>query len=79
MGTAHLEVHVSEEVLKALDICKHQVVVVGLSGHKTAGDTGYHAILIGTPAAIKDREEAQMLAWEVDPLDSMVSDTVRMA
>ena len=42
MGTAHLKVHVSKEVLKALDICKHQVVVVGLSGHKTAGDTGYH-------------------------------------
>ena len=35
--------------------------------------------LIGTPAAIKDREDAQMLAWDVEPLDSMVSDTVRIA
>ena len=34
---------------------------------------------MGTPAAIRDRVEAQMLAWEVEPLDSMVSDTVRMA
>ena len=35
--------------------------------------------LIGTPAAIRDRVDAQMLAWDVEPLDSIVSETVRIA
>ena len=68
-----------KEVFQALDVCKHNIVVVCIAGHQTAGNTGYHGALIGTPAAIRDRVEAQMLAWEVEPLDSMVSDTVRIA
>ncbi len=35
--------------------------------------------LMGTPAAIRDMQDAQVDAMEVDPLDSKVSDTVRMA
>ena len=35
--------------------------------------------LMGTPAAIRDIQEAQVDAMEVDPLDSKVSDTVRIA
>ena len=35
--------------------------------------------LMGTPAAISDIQEAQVDAIEVEPLDSKVSDTVRMA
>ena len=35
--------------------------------------------LIGTPAAIKDIQDAQVDAMEVEPLDSKVSDTVRIA
>ena len=31
--------------------------------------------LIGTPAAIKDMHPAHILAWELDPLDSSISDT----
>ncbi len=34
--------------------------------------------LMGTPAAIRDMQEAQVDAMEVEPLDSKVSDTVRM-
>ena len=35
--------------------------------------------LMGTPAAIKAIQEAQVDAMEVEPLDSKVSDTARMA
>ena len=35
--------------------------------------------LIGTPAAIKDIQEEQVDAIEVEPFDSKVSDTVRIA
>ena len=35
--------------------------------------------LMGTPAAIRDIQEAQVEAMEVEPLDSKVSDTVRIA
>ena len=34
--------------------------------------------LIGTPAAISDIVEAHMLACDVEPLDSKVSETVRI-
>ena len=33
----------------------------------------------GTPAAIKDIQDAQVEAMEVDPFDSNVSDTARIA
>ena len=38
MGSGHLEVHVSEEVLKSLDIRQHDIIVVRLSRHKAAGN-----------------------------------------
>ena len=44
VSTAYLEVHVSEEVLKTLDIGKNDVIVVCLACYKTAGDTGYHSL-----------------------------------
>ena len=34
--------------------------------------------LMGTPASIRDRVLAQVLAMEEDPLDSSTSDTRRM-
>ena len=34
---------------------------------------------MGTPAAIKDMQDAQVEAMEVEPFDSKVSDTVRIA
>ena len=44
MGTGYLEIHISKEVLKTLDIGKNQVIVIGITGHKTAGNTGNHAL-----------------------------------
>ena len=35
--------------------------------------------LMGTPAAIRAMQDEQVEAMEVEPLDSKVSDTVRMA
>ena len=34
-----LEVHISEEVLKALDICKNDVIIVCFTCNKSAGNT----------------------------------------
>ena len=39
MCSGYLEVHISEEVLKALDICKNDVIIVCLACNKSAGDT----------------------------------------
>ena len=77
-GTCHLEVHIAEEIFQPLDIRQNDVIVVGLPGHQTAGNTR-HRFFDSTPAAIRDILDAQILAWEVDPLDSKVSDTVRIA
>ena len=41
--TGYLEVHISEEVLETLDICQNNVIVIGISGHKTAGNT-HHSL-----------------------------------
>ncbi len=46
-GTGYLEVHIAEEVLQALDICQNDVIVIGISGHQTAGNT-CHLALSGT-------------------------------
>ena len=35
--------------------------------------------LIGTPAAIRDRVDAQIEAWEVEPLEESTSETRRSA
>ncbi len=76
--TGYLEVHISEEVLQTLDICQNDVIVISITGYQTTGNTCNHA-LIGTPAAIKDMQDAQVDAMEVEPFDSNVSDTVRIA
>ena len=79
MGTGYLKVHIAEEVLKTLDIGQNDVIIISVTSYQTTGDTCYRLILIGTPAAIRDMLDAQILAWEVEPLDSKVSDTVRIA
>ena len=66
-STGYLKVHISEEVFQSLDIGQQNEIVIGLAGYQ------------GTPAAIRDMQEAQVDAMEVDPLDSKVSDTVRIA
>ena len=35
MCTGYLEVHVSEEVFQSLDICKHQIIIVCITGNKS--------------------------------------------
>ena len=37
MGTCHLEVHITEEILQSLDIRQHDEVIIRVSGHKAAG------------------------------------------
>ena len=37
------------------------------------------AALMGTPAAIRDMDEAHTLAWDVEPLEDTTSDTQRIA
>ena len=39
MCSGYLEVHISEEVLKALDICKNDVIIVCFTCNKSAGNT----------------------------------------
>ena len=41
VGTCHLEVHIAEEVLKPLDVCKEYEILVLVTCHKTAADTGH--------------------------------------
>ncbi len=40
MCAGYLEIHVAEEILKALDIGQYDVIVIGLTGNKTAGNAG---------------------------------------
>ena len=44
MGSANLKVHVSEEVFQSLDIRQNKVIIVCLSGHQSAGNSGHHAL-----------------------------------
>jgi molecular chaperone DnaK (HSP70) len=42
--TRYLKVHVSEEVLKALDIRKYDIVIIRITRYKTAGNTCNHLL-----------------------------------
>ena len=35
VGTCNLKVHISEEILKSLDIRKHQIVIICFAGYQT--------------------------------------------
>ena len=74
---ANLKVHVAEEVFQALDIGQGLTgsVIVCLSGHQAAGNSGHGMLLMGTPAAIRDSVDAQTLAWDVEPVGLHVSRT----
>ena len=41
MSSGNLEIHISKEVFQPLNICKDQIIVISISGHKTCGDTSY--------------------------------------
>ena len=41
MGTGHLKVHITKEVLKALDICQNNIIVICLTGYKSGGNTSH--------------------------------------
>jgi len=82
-GATEFEVHVTEEVFVADDVeqalmLEHVAVVVEL-GHQTAGDSGYWALHRHTGVHEGHRPEQQTEAIEVEPLDSMISLTTRMA
>ena len=42
--TGNLEVHVSKEILKSLDIGKNDVIIISISGYKTTGNTCDHLL-----------------------------------
>ena len=42
LGSAHLKIHIAKKIFQALDVCKHQIIVIRIPGHKTAGNTSYH-------------------------------------
>ena len=42
LGSAHLKIHIAKEIFQALDVCKHQIIVIRIPGHKTAGNTSHH-------------------------------------
>ena len=44
MGSAHLEIHVAEEVFKALDIGQNNIVVIRITSYKAAGNTCYRCL-----------------------------------
>ena len=39
VSTGHLEVHIAEEILEALDVGEYDEVIIGISRHQSAGDT----------------------------------------
>ncbi len=59
--TGYLEVHISEEVFKSLNICKYDVIII-CSPVTSPQEIPATGALIGTPAAISDIEDAQILA-----------------
>ena len=43
-STCHLEIHVSEEVFKTLNISKQYKILISLTRYQTTGDTGNHLL-----------------------------------
>ena len=41
MCTCHLEIHIAEEILQTLDIGQNDIIIIGLAGYQTTGDTCY--------------------------------------
>ena len=39
MGTCYLEVHIAEEVFQALDIGQDDIIIIGIAGNQTTGNT----------------------------------------
>ncbi len=76
-GAGHLEVHVAEEVLDALNIGEDDGLVALLL-NKAHGDTG-HGALDGHAGIHERKQLAQVDAIEEEPLDSRTSETTRMA
>ena len=35
-GSANLKIHIAEEIFQALDVGKHQIIIIRIPGHKTA-------------------------------------------
>jgi hypothetical protein len=76
-GAGDLEVHVAEEVLLADDVGDEQLVLAVLVG-EAADEMPATGALIGTPASISARHPPQTEAIDDEPLDSVMSLTMRM-
>ena len=44
MSTGNLKVHVTEEIFEALDIGKYKIIIIGITGNKTTGNTCNHIL-----------------------------------
>ena len=76
-GARYLEVHVAQEVLKTLDVGQDHNAVVFLD--KAHGDAGNRCAQRNAERSMSARVEPQVEAIEEEPLDSMTSETTRMA
>ena len=75
-GTGHFEVHVTEMVLVTEDIGEDGELLPSLTRPIAIPATG---AFIGTPASINASDAPQTVAIELEPFDSVISDTTRMA
>ena len=37
--TGYFEVHITEEIFKALNICQYKIIIIYIASYKTTGDT----------------------------------------
>ena len=76
IGTGNLEVHVAEVVFVTEDVGQDGEVFTFFD--ETHGNTGNRRINRDTPASISDRLVPQTEAIELEPFDSVISETTRM-
>ena len=75
VGAGHLEVHVAQVIFVTQDVGQHGEPSPSLIRPMAMPATGR---VRGTPASISASEEPQTEAIEDEPLDSVISDTMRM-
>lgn len=75
VGTGNLEVHVAQVVFVTEDVGQDGELLAFLDQAMAIPATG---ALTGTPASISAREAPHTEAIELEPLDSVISETTRM-
>jgi hypothetical protein len=74
LGAGDFEIHVAEVILVAQYVGEHREAVAFLDeAHRDAATCAF----IGTPASISARQPPHTDAIELEPFDSVISDTTR--